>query len=198
MTYAKPWETRKQREARVERETEVAQSARRKYSRAVNVTTDRRLDKNVIACVAREYAKHGDIVRALIATDFIGEDTDNATIQKMANRVRRNPAFEEAFERVVCQFSDEDILTRNRVLAGLMMEAADRSSGMTTGTSRVTAWSKLAQLMGMERDAKEPPKPAEEAHAKSGVMLIPHMGGIEEWEAAAMGQQAKLKSDVRA
>lgn len=192
MTYPKPWETREAREKRVAREAQVSQQAKRSFNRALKTDTDRRLDKDAINAIARNFVVHGDIVRALIATGFIDEDTPQSIITKIARRVRCNATFEQAVQKMSMSFMEHEILTRDRVLHGLYTEAADRASGLTTGSSRVAAWGKLATLMGMEE--KEEPK---DAQVRGGVMLIPFTQSIEAWEQAAMGQQAKLKADVR-
>lgn len=194
--YRKPWETVDQRKKRVEREAAVTDRAKRNFSRAVNKTTDKRVTLDTAAAVAREYVKHGEMTKALIATGFVDEDTSPSEIQKIARRVRHSKGFQDAFDHIVVHFDEHEILTRDRVLAGLFIEAADRF-GPTSGASRVSAWSKLAQLTGMEAAVKRTDDLQKELAAPGGVLMVPFVSSIEQWEQAAMAQQARLKSDVR-
>lgn len=139
----------------------------------------------------------GNMVMALYETGIYPPDTPIERVQGQAWKWSVHPLYKAAWNAVAFHFSESDILNRDRVLAGLYQEAADRSA-LTSGSSRVAAWGKLASLLGMEAEKK--PTAAEEAAARlpqGGVMLIPYSPDIEEWEAMAMGQQKQLKADVR-
>lgn len=214
MTFAKPWEKVNTGKKKVDNtvETEKARAARKPWNpqprevgheeisqhnkRAQELGASVRMDEGFALILARQYALHGDMVLALLQTGrYPVDDSGLERARKAAWKYKAHPLFQAAFEAVVMRFTETDILTRDRVLAGLYMEAADRGV-MTTSSSRVAAWSKLAMLMGMERDVKDPPKTDDQSD-KSGVLMVPYVSSIEEWESAAMGQQAQLKSDVR-
>lgn len=194
--FAKPWEKNPPPDKTVV--AEKAKSARRAFSRAVTDDTTRRMDKDIATAIAREYVKHADMFRALVAVGYCDEDTDPAMMSKIAGRVRKNAYFEKAFSEIVTTFTEHEVLTRDRILAGLYIEAADRF-GPTTGSSRVAAWSKLAMLTGLEAEAKRAAEPdaPKQLEAPGGVLLIPFAPSVEAWEQAAIGQQAQLKADVR-
>lgn len=192
----KPWEKNpaKVKEAQQARAA-AASKAKRSYSRALTTDVKGRLTKDIALVMAREYVKHGDIRHALIATGFADEDTTPSQMSKLATKVRQSANFAEAFDHVVTAFDSHEILTRERVLAGLFIEASDRF-GPTSAAARVSAWSKLAQLIGLEQEAKNPGGD-EKLEAPGGVLMIPFTQSIEQWESAAMGMQAQLKADVR-
>lgn len=63
-----------------------------------------------------------------------------------------------------------------------------------TSASRVSALSKLAGLLGMDTEAKKNPN---DNKARGGVMMVPGIADISEWEEAAMASQAKLQQDSK-
>lgn len=193
--YNKPWETVQQKTKRVKQQAADSAQAKRKFSRSIINDTRRRLDKDTAMALAREFVKHGDMERALVAVGLVDEDASTSVVNDIARRARRSANFANAFDYVVTHFDEHEILTRDRILAGLFMEASDRY-GPTSGASRVGAWAKLAMLTGMEAEAKHAEEKAS-TDAVGGVLLIPFSASVEQWEADAMGQQAKLKSDVR-
>lgn len=194
--YPKPWETNQQRAKRREAEEAVAAKARRRFNTAVTKDVNKRVDRDTAIAIAREFVKHGDMRHALTVTGFIDEDTSTTMANKIALRVRNSVNFRNAFDHIVVHFDEHEILTRDRILAGLFIEASDRY-GPTTASARVTAWSKLAQLTGLEAAAKRSDDLADELAAPGGVLMVPFVSSIEQWEQAAMTQQARLKADVR-
>lgn len=133
---------------------------------------------------------------ALVATGFADENMSVAQMSKVATKVRQSKLFADAFDHIITTFDEHEILTRERVLAGLYVEAADRF-GPTSAAARVSAWSKLAQLIGMEAEAKRGDDLNKELAAPGGVLMVPFVASIEQWEEAAVAQQAQLKADVR-
>lgn len=154
-----------------------------------------RMNETFAMILAKAFAVHGDMTLALLQTERYPADDGGLDLARRHGwKYRGHPLFQAALEAVLSRFCETDILTRDRVLAGLYTEAADRGPA-TTSSSRVAAWGKLAMLLGMEQEVKQPPK--DEGASKSGVIMIPFTSDVEEWEQAAMGQQAKLKADVR-
>lgn len=193
---AKPWERDPEKAKRVQAEKAATVKAKRSYAKAISTDVRGRLTKDTAIALAREYVKHGDMRHALVATGFADEDTSPSQMSKMATKVRQSKLFAAAFDHIVVNFNEHEILTRERILAGLFIEASDRF-GPTSAAARVTAWSKLAQLMGMEAEAKRTDDLQKELAAPGGVLMIPFVSSIEHWEQSAMAQQAQLKADVR-
>lgn len=104
----------------------------------------------------------------------------------------RHPLVLQALQAYMPRIENEKIVSRERILLGLLQEANYHGLG-SSHSARVAAWSKLAKIMGMEIEKKD----SDEAKTRGGVMLVPFAGGIEQWEQAARGQQAQLKADVR-
>lgn len=194
--FAKPWERDPKKAEQVQAAKAAAVKAKRSYSRALGTDVRGRLTKDVALVLAREYVKHGDMRHALVSTGFADEDTSPSQMGKLATKVRQSRNFAEAFDHVVTAFDSHELLTRERVLSGLFLEASDRF-GPTSAAARVTAWSKLAQLIGMEADSKRESDLQKELAAPGGVLLIPFVQSIEQWEQSAMAMQAQLKADVR-
>lgn len=192
----KPWETNPEKVKQAQIAREAGKRAKRSYSRAITKDVTARLTKDVAIALAREYVKHGDMRHALILTGFADEDTSPSQMSKMATRVRQSRNFAEAFDHIVTKFDEHEMLTRDRVLAGLFLEASDRF-GPTSAAARVSAWSKLATLIGMDFDAKRTDDFQKELAAPGGVLMVPFVSSIEQWEQSAMSQQAQLKADVR-
>jgi hypothetical protein len=103
-----------------------------------------------------------------------------------------DPETLQAIQAFMARIEKDKIVSRERVLAGLLREACYHGHG-ASHSARVAAWGKLAKVLGMELPTEDPAKKT----IQGGVMLVPMAGGIEDWERAAMGQQQQLKSDVR-
>lgn len=192
----KPWEKDPKRVEAAQAAKAAATKAKRSYSRALSTDVKGRLTKDMALVLAREYVKHGDMRHALVSTGFADEDTSPSQMSKLATKVRQSRNFAEAFDHVVTAFDSHELLTRERVLAGLFLEASDRF-GPTSAAARVSAWSKLAQLIGMEAEGQRAADLKKELSAPGGVLMVPFVSSIEDWERAAMSQQAQLKADVR-
>lgn len=195
MSYARPWESAETKKKRADTKQSAARSAKQKISRAITSSAQMLTEDNALV-LAREYVKHGDLGHALVACGFADETTTGPMLSKMIRNVRKSRRFAEAFDQIICNFDEHEILTRDRILSGLFTEAADRW-GPTTASARVAAWAKLAQLTGMEAAAKRTEDLKDELAAPGGVLMVPFVSSIEGWEQAAMAQQAQLKADVR-
>lgn len=103
-----------------------------------------------------------------------------------------DPQTLQAIQVYMGRIEEETLVSRSRVLAGLLREACYHGLG-ASHSARVAAWGKLAKVLGMELPPEDPNK----KNVQGGVMIVPLAGGIEEWEQAAIGQQRQLKSDVR-
>lgn len=155
-----------------------------------------KLDPLKAQAFAKEMLIDFNPVKSLLRAGLI--DADEATsrtpasLYKTAARYERHPLVQQALRDFIHRVESDKIVSRERILYGLLEEACYQGPG-ASASARVAAWGKLAKLMGMEL-----PDPGErKATAAGGVMLIPYVPSIEAWENAAMGQQARLKADVR-
>lgn len=81
---------------------------------------------------------------------------------------------------------------KRRVEAALMKEAHYKGPGSTHG-ARVQALAKLATIYDMDA----PIKMKSDVLHRGGVMVIPAMAGVEDWQKAALSSQAKLQSEAK-
>lgn len=81
-------------------------------------------------------------------------------------------------------------LDRRRIRAGLMREAHYRGPG-SSHAARVSALAKLASI----RDMDAPTKIKSEVNLRGGVMMVPGIANLEEWEKAAAASQGALQKD---
>lgn len=79
---------------------------------------------------------------------------------------------------------------RRIIRAALMREAHHRGQG-SSHAARVSALAKLASI----RDMDAPLKIKSEQTLRGGVMLVPAIASIEDWEAAARASQTNLQKD---
>ena len=149
------------------------------------------IDKIKAQAFAKAYLVDFDAMRALVRIGEADENTESQYHMRRANAYLRNPVVLQSLQAFISRVESDKIVSRERILFGLLEEATYHGLG-ASASARVAAWSKLAKLMGMELPPEDPTK-----NVRGGVMLVPMAGGIEEWEAAARGQQAKLKADVR-
>lgn len=102
-------------------------------------------------------------------------------VQKRINEIKfadTNPAELAKFDK-------------KRIKAALMYEAHYRGPG-SSASARVAALGKLALLEGMEA-----PKKTENTHVhRGGVMAVPGIANLEQWEATASASQDKLVTDA--
>lgn len=138
---------------------------------------------------AKEYVIDFDHRAAAIR---MGVDDEDGEAQRIGRRMLNDPETLQAIQAYMARFEDDRVVTRSKVLAGLLREACYHGLG-ASHSARVAAWGKLAKVLGMEL----PPEDPNTAKTTGGVMIVPMAGGIEEWERAAIGQQRQLKSDVR-
>lgn len=208
---AKPWEKGAKRDPVVEAARvsaagkpwnppppEVPQEVlRARQAKAIVSGDSVKLDPIKAQAFAKEMLVDFNPVKSLLRSGLI--DAEEATgrtaasLYKTANRYERHPLVQQALRDFIHRVESDKIVSRERILYGLLEEACYQGPG-ASASARVAAWGKLAKLMGMEL-----PDPGERKsnEAVGGVMLIPFSPSIESWEQSAMGQQARLKADVR-
>lgn len=83
-------------------------------------------------------------------------------------------------------------LDRRRIRAALMREAHYRGPG-SSHAARVAALGKLASI----RDMDAPTKIKADLSMRGGVMMIPAIANLEDWEKAAQASQTSLQEDAK-
>jgi len=114
------------------------------------------------------------------AKDYAIKFMNESYVQKRIEQVKHTPVNPIA----------QDDYDKSRVRAILMKEALDITS---TGSARVSAAAKLAVILGMDA----PTKTINENVNKGGVLMVPAIANIDDWQAIAQASQAKLVSDAR-
>lgn len=103
----------------------------------------------------------------------------------------REPYVAKKIQEALEDMEEANIITRKRVLGGLIREANYHGVGAQHG-ARVSSWSKLAGILRMDVKIVE-----QNVGLRGGVMIVPQTEDGESWEARAAGAQAALKEDVR-
>lgn len=115
------------------------------------------------------------------AKRFMGESYVRKRIEVMKHRTDLDEEELEAYDK-------------RRIRAQLMREAHDQFS---TGAARVAALGKLMSLYGMDA----PTRIQQEIEHRGGVMMVPAIASLDDWEQTAMTSQANLaeaaRSDIR-
>lgn len=117
------------------------------------------------------------------------------TAVKMANTFLHEPYVAKRIWEVVELLEEEQIISRKRILAGLVREANYMGIGASHG-ARVAAYGKLANILGMEQTNVNVKGKIDHTH-KGGVMVVPITPGSDAWEQLAEATQKQLKDDVR-
>lgn len=108
-----------------------------------------------------------------------------------ATAIMLEPWVKNRIKEVIEELDEKIIVSRNRVLMGLL-EEAQRFDISASHSARVGAWDKIASVLGMKLEKTEM------THAfKGGVMIVPASGTVDEWSTQATKTQADLKTDVR-
>jgi hypothetical protein len=101
-------------------------------------------------------------------------------VQKRIREIQHAPVDEHDLEE----------FNRTRIINQLMKEAF---SPLNTGAMRVAALSKLMSHYGMDA----PTKIQQDVNHRGGVMMVPGIASMDEWESVAMKAQDKLAQDAR-
>lgn len=114
--------------------------------------------------------------------------------QTYAERFMQEPYVQKAIaDKQLALAEDERLeaeLDRRRIRAALMREAHYRGPG-SSHAARVSALAKLAAI----RDMDAPTKIKADVNLRGGVMMVPAIASIEEWETAAQASQGNLQRD---
>lgn len=132
-----------------------------------------------------EYLVDYDAVRACqrcgfvhqFAIDFARKFMEEPYVQQQLNAVK----FQNVPEQAMADYD------KKRIRTGLMAEAHYRGPG-SSHSGRVAALGKLASLYGMDA----PKKSEQTIINRGGVMAVPGIAALDDWEAAASASQDAL------
>ena len=132
-----------------------------------------------------EYLVDYDAVRACqrcgfnhqFAVDFARKFMEEAYVQQQINAVK----FQNIPEHDLAEYD------KKRIRTGLMAEAHYRGPG-SSHAGRVSALAKLASFYGMDA----PKKVEQSITNRGGVMAVPGIAKLDDWEQAASASQDKL------
>lgn len=86
---------------------------------------------------------------------------------------------------------EKGIITRNEILFGLKRESNYMGPG-SSHAARISGWGTLAKIMGMETKKLEAT-----LAMKGGIMVVPAVDDVDDWEKRASKAQAALKEAVK-
>lgn len=149
-------------------------------------------DKELRDLFAREYLFDFDPKAACIRCGFLEQYALQYAQQFMGESYVQNKiASLSKVGKAIGEDKEHDQQTKQAVLTSLFREANYRGAGSSHG-SRVAALAKLASILGMDA----PTKMEQTITHKGGVMAVPGIVKIDEWEAQAVASQTKLTQEA--
>lgn len=140
----------------------------------------------------QEYLKDHDYYGAAIRIGFLPQFAQQYAKEFADDPfVRSRIDYEMTRELTKEEQAEHERVMKRRVDALLLKQAGYVGPGASHG-ARVSALSKLASIYGMDA----PTKVEQTVQHRGGVMMVPGIASIEEWEAQAMASQAKLTSEA--
>ena len=100
-----------------------------------------------------------------------------------------DPKVQNLIAQKLRERSEDEIASKQAVIAGLLREANDRN-GKVRPMDRINAWKALGKLLGMETNKIE-------VKGGTGVMVIPATPDANTWEKVSVKEQRKLKRKVK-
>ena len=184
-----PWQPKG---AKVPKSVKKAHSTKIQIQTNANTTSQR---KPEWAFKRQEFAKAYLIdCNATMAALRCGLAENEDEARKEGWRFLKEPETLAIVQAFAARLETDKIVSRERVILGLYEEANYHGLG-SSHSARIAAWSKLAQMLDVERP-KQPDDPMEKK-ARGGVMLLPAPTSIDAWEQQASASQAALKATVR-
>ena len=149
-------------------------------------------EKKLRRMFVAEYLKDHDYLGAAIRIGFMPQYAQEYA-SKFAECpfVRQHIELEMTRELSKEEQAEHDRVMKRRIDALLLKQAGYAGPGASHG-ARVAALSKLATLYGMEA----PTKVQQTIEHRGGVMMVPGIASVDEWEAQAMASQEKLTQEA--
>lgn len=136
----------------------------------------------------KEYLVDFDSVSACMRCGFQSMMATQYAQRFMEEPYVQRKLAQEQMRVVEAGDDDRDSMEKQRIIAGLLREAHYRGPG-SSHAARVAALGKLATIKGLDREAKVQPGDS------SGVMQVPGIASLDEWENVAQQSQEKLAHD---
>lgn len=124
-------------------------------------------------------------MNASMAYDYAKRFAEDGYCQKKIKEFQAEKAANPAVTK-----QQEKEIERERIIEGLRFESTYRGPG-SSQAARVAAYKQLCAIYGFEA----PKQQKVDVGVSSGVMLVPVVGGMDEWEKAASESQNKLQED---
>jgi hypothetical protein len=123
-----------------------------------------------------------------------------AQAAEYAYQLRNEPYVAQRIAQLIDAMEATNMLSEQRVLAMAIREAELQGIG-AKHAARVSAVGMLMDYLSMSSKAKAAAQRANPAGGtggpRGGVMVVPDVASVDDWEAAAAQAQAKLKEEVR-
>lgn len=116
----------------------------------------------------------------------------HSAVHVHASKFLRHPYTQWFLRKLMDEMDEKSIVNRNIVLLGLVREANERGPD-STHSARVSAFKTIARCLGMEVHKVD----GKIAIEGGGVLAVPLVGSVEDWEKLSTAAQAKLKEAVR-
>lgn len=141
-----------------------------------------------------QYLIDFNATHAFIRTKAELEPYDEVDLNYAMNagyQMTRWPYVAQKIHQAMQDAEEANIVSRNEIMFGLKREAHYHGVG-ASHAARVGSWGKLATILGMDQ------KKVERGLAlRGGVMIVPDISSVEDWERRSTEAQAQLKADVR-
>ena len=149
-------------------------------------------EKELRDLFVKEFLFDHDPTAACIRCGFLEAYAQQYAIQFMGESyVRKQIAEQSKNGTPIGEDKVQDEQTKQTVLSSLFREANYRGAGSSHG-SRVAALAKLATILGMDA----PSKMEQTITHKGGVMAVPGIANMDEWEKQATANQSKLMNEA--
>lgn len=120
-----------------------------------------------------------------------GGKKQGKALYNAAYELTHEPYVASQIRKCIDDADEKNLVTRKRILAGLVREANRDGMGSQHG-ARVNAWGKLASIMGMEVRRVEA-----NVGIRAGVLIVPATEDMATWEQRSAAAQLALKEAVR-
>jgi phage terminase small subunit len=144
-------------------------------------------EKKIRDQFVREYLVDMDPLAAAIRCGYM-----QAFAKEYALKFMAEPYVQQMIQEGHGQLLSDDGILKQVVKHDLLKAARYYGEG-ASHSARVSALAHLAKILGMDTAAKA--EEQEQAH-RGGVMQVPTIANITEWEAAAAAQQAELQTNA--
>jgi hypothetical protein len=120
---------------------------------------------------------------------------DRAESEALGNRYLRHWFVQRKIRSIIHNFRESNIASEGNILS-LMYRDASNFHPLANPVARVNAQKQIAKVMCMEPDDKIKAISAGAKATGGGVMIVPAMGSMADWERETAEEQARLKAEV--